>query len=421
MEIVRDIVEGIRKFESLDDKILNLKRRMKDLESREEDVRTELLDYEVPFSMRKRRKTVKNWLTNVREMKNQVEQIEQKVKRRRFYNYLQLQNTVDKVTEEVKELTQLGAFPEGLTVVAHGGRGLPLPLPTTDLLGQYLPFSRMRHVFCSACYNLPIVQCPEYLQLEHLLNTCEALVVGKICAEAVPVLLPSQSLLFSKLRYSSSSCCHNLPNYFLRRGSIQLENLSSILEVLGGRCPAEVPVHLTCTFNSLATIRIENCHKIKALMSATWLSQFPNLATLYVHNCKRLVEIVQAPDGDQDRDQEGTGSIIFRTLPKLRNLHLIDLPELKSFCSGRKLVSDSLEEIFIDGCPQLERLPLFREEDSHPPTSLRRINVDRGWWESIEFDLPNTKDILKPICHFCWDLNEDASYSPDECGTSELR
>ncbi|PON60499.1 hypothetical protein TorRG33x02_284630 [Trema orientale] len=115
---------------------------MKDLESKEEDVKTELLDYEVPYSMRKRRKTVlENWLTNVKEMKNQGEQLEQKVKQRRFYDYLQLQYAVDKVTEDVKELTQLGAFPEGLILVAHGSQGLPLP--TTGLVGPNLLFSEL--------------------------------------------------------------------------------------------------------------------------------------------------------------------------------------------------------------------------------------------------------------------------------------
>ncbi|PON60502.1 AAA+ ATPase [Trema orientale] len=133
MEIARDIMEKVRNFETLDYKMGILKRRMDDLSSREEDVRTEL-DYADSLSMRKRRKTVENWLTHVGDVKNQVQQLEHEVRERRFYNYLQLQNTVDKVTEEVKELAQLGAFPEGVTLVARESGGLTMP--TTELVGK---------------------------------------------------------------------------------------------------------------------------------------------------------------------------------------------------------------------------------------------------------------------------------------------
>ncbi|KAL4613966.1 hypothetical protein ACB092_07G020900 [Castanea dentata] len=68
------------------------------------------------------------------------------------------------------------------------------------------------------------------------------------------------------------------------------------------------------------------------------------------------------------------------SLPKLRLLHLRNLPELKTICGNRKvIVCDSIEEIFISYCPKLERLPLslhLSNGQPSPPPSLQRIVAD---------------------------------------------
>ena len=92
------------------------------------------------------------------------------------------------------------------------------------------------------------------------------------------------------------------------------------------------------------------------------------------------------------------------TLSKLRVLELWDLPELKTICSSNKvIVCDSLETIWISNCPELKRLspslPLLNGQQS-PPPSLQRIGASKEWWESLEWDSPDTEKVLQPFLNF---------------------
>ncbi|PON60500.1 NB-ARC domain, LRR domain containing protein [Trema orientale] len=215
---------------------------------------------------------------------------------------------------------------------------------------------QMTHLFCLACYSRPLAQRLEVLNLV-CMNSFHEMLLTRKCA-------------------SSSSA----------------EALTTD------------PAPQANTFSYLKEFRIQHCHKIKKLFTLPLLSNLQNLERFHVCYGQQLVEIVQVPD----EDQEATSSIIVNTLPKLKILNLFRLPQLKSFCSSRKLVCESLKEIHIEGCPNLDRLPLFRE-DSPPPTSLERISVSREWWETIKFDHPNTKDVLTPFL-----LTLDDSNSPDD-------
>nr|POE95312.1 hypothetical protein CFP56_05671 [Quercus suber] len=83
------------------------------------------------------------------------------------------------------------------------------------------------------------------------------------------------------------------------------------------------------------------------------------------------------------------------------------LPELKTICSSSKvIVCDSLESIRICCCPKLKRLPLFLPLLSNgqpsPPPSLQEISgFNEGWWESLEWDSPDTEKVLQPFVEFC--------------------
>ena len=91
--------------------------------------------------------------------------------------------------------------------------------------------------------------------------------------------------------------------------------------------------------------------------------------------------------------------------PKLRKLTLWDLPELKTICSSSNvIVFDSpLQQIHIDTCPKLKRLPfslrLTHGQPSSPPSSLR-ILINKKEWELLEWDNHDTKNILEPCCRF---------------------
>ncbi|GKV32578.1 hypothetical protein SLEP1_g41173 [Rubroshorea leprosula] len=70
-----------------------------------------------------------------------------------------------------------------------------------------------------------------------------------------------------------------------------------------------------------------------------------------------------------------------------------------------------LECYHVDG---LQRIPVYlplsiKAQPSHPP-SLKQIKaIPREWWESLEWDHPNAKDVLCPMLEF-----EDSTLSESE-------
>ncbi|XP_022734760.1 probable disease resistance protein At4g27220 [Durio zibethinus] len=154
------------------------------------------------------------------------------------------------------------------------------------------------------------------------------------------------------------------------------------------------------TFSSLKKIRLSSCGKIKNLFSAKLVLH--NLEVITVGFCDKMEEIIVS-------EEEGMGTIKY-TLPKLRELTLQVLPELKSICSKNGvMVCDSLESIVIWDCPKLKRIPLYlplldnldEEKPSPPPPPLKEISVHpKEWWESLEWDHPHAKTVLLPFLEF---------------------
>lgn len=85
------------------------------------------------------------------------------------------------------------------------------------------------------------------------------------------------------------------------------------------------------------------------------------MESLEVCDCEQLVEIlVEVPDEDQDQDAMSEDTFTF---PKLMNLSLWNLPELKNFCYNKKaMASDPIQVISIHACPKLKRIPLLKED-----------------------------------------------------------
>uniref|UniRef100_A0A2N9FDV0 Uncharacterized protein n=1 Tax=Fagus sylvatica TaxID=28930 RepID=A0A2N9FDV0_FAGSY len=150
---------------------------------------------------------------------------------------------------------------------------------------------------------------------------------------------------------------------------------------------AQVPPH---TFSRLKRIDVYQCGKLKKLLTPGLLLNLHNLEHINVSVCAQIREIIEEEEDEKEEEGMDTTKI---TLPKLKKLWLQSLPELKSICSSSKVIScDSLEEILIYRCPKLKRLPLT------PPPSLKKIEADEEeWWESLEWDSQDTKNVLQPF------------------------
>ena len=128
------------------------------------------------------------------------------------------------------------------------------------------------------------------------------------------------------------------------------------------------------------------------------LPHLQNLELLSVCDCAQMEEII-GEASNEDEDQEATRIIVLNNLPNLKHLTLDQLPELKNFCSTSIVRSNSLEEIHVWNCPKLRRMPLLCEEPN-PLPSLQKIEVEEEWWESLQWDPPQTKDLYHPLCQF---------------------
>ncbi|GLU15317.1 hypothetical protein SLE2022_318170 [Rubroshorea leprosula] len=198
-----------------------------------------------------------------------------------------------------------------------------------------------------------------------------------------------------ELDSSSYSLCCPVPDKLEMLDLRSLLNLSALVRVEGVATPPHI-------FSNLKILLISSCPRMRKLFPLELWHAFQNLEKINVDNCEQMEEIIASSDLDD------TSSNKF-TFPKLRELHLSSLDQLKSICSGKGvMVCDSIEVIQLFKCPKLKRiplqLPLLGNGQPSPPPCLRRIPIDeksKEWWELVvELDHPNAKNILQPFLKF---------------------
>ncbi|GLU15350.1 hypothetical protein SLE2022_318480 [Rubroshorea leprosula] len=174
-----------------------------------------------------------------------------------------------------------------------------------------------------------------------------------------------------------------------------LPNLCVLVRVEGVPTPPRV-------FSNLKELSIYCCDEMRKLLPLELLQALQNLEEIRVWNCAEMEEIIASSDSDASSDK------FTFTFPKLRMLELGNLPKLKSICSAKGvMIYDSIEEIDIYKCPELKRnpfqLPLLDNGQLSPPPRLTAIKIhksSKGWWESVEWDHPNMKNLLQPYLKY---------------------
>jgi disease resistance protein RPS2 len=190
---------------------------------------------------------------------------------------------------------------------------------------------------------------------------------------------------------------------------VELHRLDNLRIPFGEERVASAPAVTPGTFSCLKFFVISGCRNIKKLFTPGLLLNLGNLEKIDVSGCEQLEEIIGGASDEVEEEAEeeiveaGMGTTIF---PKLRLLLLRSLPKLKTICSSSNvIVCDTLQEILIRDCPKLKRLPLSlcltNGKLSSPPSSLK-IQTDKEWWELLEWDHPDMKNALEPLCQFVY-------------------
>uniref|UniRef100_A0A6N2M3N1 Uncharacterized protein n=1 Tax=Salix viminalis TaxID=40686 RepID=A0A6N2M3N1_SALVM len=168
-------------------------------------------------------------------------------------------------------------------------------------------------------------------------------------------------------------------------------------------------------FSALKLLCCYGCMSMKKLFPSVLLPNLVNLETITVSTCEKMEEII----GGTRSDGVWVKKARIQT-PKLRNLILSNLPELKSICNT-ELICDSLQQITVYKCNSMEilvpsswicliSLKDIRVEDCEKMEEI--IGVTRSdeervmGEESIEFKLPKFRALLlinlpelKSICN----------------------
>ncbi|MBA0791873.1 hypothetical protein Gohar_016418, partial [Gossypium harknessii] len=203
-----------------------------------------------------------------------------------------------------------------------------------------------------------------------------------------------ESILDSSL---SNSLCSPLENLEYLR----LERLANLHVLIKLEAPLSISrsLPLLGIFSHLKSFVIKECLNMKQLFPFKLADDLQNLEKLVVCDCVQMKEIISS----EEENQEINTPMEF-SLPKLRKLELKNLPELKSICSSNKtMVCNSLWNIEVSKCTNLKRMPLhiplFQDTDQSVPSAhpLKVICIHpKKWWESVEWDYPNAKEVLLP-------------------------
>ncbi|XP_057460638.1 probable disease resistance protein At4g27220 [Actinidia eriantha] len=198
-------------------------------------------------------------------------------------------------------------------------------------------------------HDVPLITLQKLRKIELLdLPKLNSIFEGRMVCESIKEITVH---ICPKLKEFAVVDCNEIESIILSGTS--LNSLTSFKR-FKGLCLDRLPDFLSLfrlkssgTFSNLKYLRVGKCPKIKSLFTSVSLLFFPNLEKIDVRHCAQIKEIIETVHDDNDHD------VPLITLPKLRKIELVDLPELNSIFDGR-MVCGSIKEITVRICPKLK-------------------------------------------------------------------
>ncbi|KAF8037228.1 hypothetical protein BT93_B0210 [Corymbia citriodora subsp. variegata] len=265
-------------------------------------------------------------------------------------------------------------------------------------------FPRLRFLEISCCPKLKYLfgQEPKFY-LPHLreiwISACEEMVGITIAVTSPP---PHPPPAFPRLESIAVHCCDKMKRvvesewlpHFPNLGEIQVSGSENMEEIIGGP-PSYMPVEEI----SLKYLGVTECDNMRKLFPHEWVLHLRNLESIDVYGCKGMMEMISGAGQGQEGsittpvNNTPSSSQSSISLPKLKHLRLLNLPQLKSICEV-PITCDSMESLVVSKCPELNRIPLkLRLRDIE---DLQHIEVEgEEKWKTLIWDCPDAQALLQ--------------------------
>uniref|UniRef100_A0ACD5XYB5 Uncharacterized protein n=1 Tax=Avena sativa TaxID=4498 RepID=A0ACD5XYB5_AVESA len=147
------------------------------------------------------------------------------------------------------------------------------------------------------------------------------------------------------------------------------------------------------SFQKLHHIHLHSCPRLKFILPWSFHT-LASLETIHITYCG-CGEVRQIfPKWEDHEGEPASTSIEF---PRLKHVHLHELPMLQHICEI-DMLAPALETIFVRGCWSLMRLPaIISGRGLDKPLAL--VDCEKEWWDNLKWDgLEASRPLFMPRC-----------------------